>query len=243
MNHEATSGSEALLAYTLHQGYPAHALFSYRFTGMRNKGGIQYYAWLDADGSEHQADINTEEFTPRDVVYSGSLEPIVSASLAPQLTWRGFTLTAMLAYYGGHVMRARTEEWTSDGSQYGYNSLSVVEAVPAAYLNYWTQESDQYPANGYPGATNVVGNGQYADANVVPADYLKLRNVVLGYEFGKTVCQKLLLQSLRLRVQANNIATWTRNKLGLDPEACSPVSGSTILPTPRSYTFSVQVGF
>lgn len=243
VNHEATSGSEALLAYTLHQGYPAHALFSYRFTGMRNKGGIQYYAWLDADGSEHQADINTEEFTPRDVVYSGSLEPIVSASLAPQLTWRGFTLTAMLAYYGGHVMRARTEEWTSDGSQYGYNSLSVVEAVPAAYLNYWTQESDQYPANGYPGATNVVGNGQYADANVVPADYLKLRNVVLGYEFGKTVCQKLLLQSLRLRVQANNIATWTRNKLGLDPEACSPVSGSTILPTPRSYTFSVQVGF
>lgn len=243
VNHQATTGYEALLAYTLHQGYPAHSLFSYQFAGMRNKGGIQYYAWMDADGTEHQADISTEEFTPRDVVYSGSLEPKVSASLTPQLTWRGFTLTAMLAYYGGHVMRARTEEWTSDGSQYGYNSLSMVDAVPAAYLNYWTQESDQYAANGYAGSTNVVGNGQYAHANVVPADYLKLRNVILGYDFGKNICQKLHLQALRLRVQANNICTWTRNKLDLDPEACSPVSGSTSLPTPRSYTFSLNAGF
>lgn len=243
VNHEATSGYEALLAYTLHQGYPAHSLFSYRFAGMRNKGGIQYYSWIDADDTEHQADISTEEFTPRDVVYSGSLEPIVSASLTPQLTWHGFTLTAMLAYYGGHVMRARTEEWTSDGSQYGYNSLSVVDAVPAAYLNYWTLESDQYPANGYPGSTNVVGNGQFADANVVPADYLKVRNVVLGYEFSKGICQKLHLQNLRLRVQANNVATWTRNKLHLDPEACNPMGGSTTLPIPRSYTFSLNANF
>ena len=149
----------------------------------------------------------------------------------------------MLAFYGGHVMRARTEEWTSDVSQYGYNSLAVIEAVPASYLNYWTQDSDQYPANGYAGASNVVGGGAYADANVVPADYLKLRNAVLGYEFPKALCQRLRLQNLRLRVQANNLWTWTRNSLDLDPEACSPVSGATLLRTPGSCTFSVNVGF
>ena len=243
VNHEAASGAEALLPYTLHEGYPVHSLFSYRFAGMQNKGGIQYYTWTGADGTVHLADVNNEEFTTADVVYSGSLDPNVSASLTPQLTWRGFSLTAMLAFYGGHVMRARTEEWTSDGSQYGYNSLAVIEAVPASYLNYWTQDSDQYPANGYAGASNVVGGGAYADANVVPADYLKLRNAVLGYEFPKALCQRLRLQNLRLRVQANNLWTWTRNSLDLDPEACSPVSGATLLRTPGSCTFSVNVGF
>ena len=57
------------------------------------------------------------------------------------------------------------------------------------------------------------------------------------------LCQKIKLQSLRLRVQANNLWTWTRNSLGVDPEACSPVGGETGLRAPRSYVFSVNVGF
>lgn len=244
VNHLPTSGAEALSPWTFHEGYPVHSLFSYRYAGMVMKGGVQYFSWLDADGQVHAADVVTEEFRVQDVVYSGSLDPTVSLSFMPQLTWRGLTLTAMMAYYGGHVMRARVEDWTYDGSQYGYNSLSEIEAVPAAYLNYWEHpESDQYPGNGYAGSTNVVGSYRYLDANVVPADYLKLRNVVLGYDFDRSLCQKIKLQSLRLRVQANNLWTWTRNSLGVDPEACSPVGGETGLRAPRSYVFSVNVGF
>lgn len=243
VNHEATSGAEALQAWTLHQGYAAHALFSYDFIGMQTLNGIQYFGWRDHNGQPHYTDINTEEFTPADAIYSGTLDPKVSASLTPELTWNGFSLTAMLAYYGGHVMRARYEDWTSDGSQYGYNSLAVVQAVPAAYLRYWTDTDGQMPANGYPGSTNVVGNPQYCSANVVPADYLKLRTVVLGYDFPRTLCKRIGLQALRARVQINNVCTWTRNSLGVDPEANSPVSGDTGLRTPRSYTMSLQANF
>lgn len=244
VNHEPTSGYEALQSYTLHQGFPAHSLFSYRYTGMTTKGGVQYFTWQDADGQQHAADVTTEEFKVRDAVFSGSLDPKVSASFVPQLTWRGFSLTAMLAFYGGHYMRARVEDWTYDGSQYGYNSLSEIDAVPAAYLNYWEQpESSQYPGNGYAGSTNVVGSYRYFDANVVPADYMKLRNVVLGYDFDHNICKRLHLQSLRLRLQANNLWTWTRNYLGVDPEACNPVGGETGLRTPRSYTFSLSAKF
>ncbi|MBP3828767.1 MAG: SusC/RagA family TonB-linked outer membrane protein [Bacteroidaceae bacterium] len=243
VNHEATSGAEALATYTLHQGYPAHSLFSYDFAGMQTQSGIQYFGWRGHDGTVHYTDINTEEFTPDDVVYSGSLDPKVSASLTPELTWRGFTLTAMLAYYGGHVMRARFEDWTSDGSQYGYNSLAELDAVPAAYLRYWNDESGQIPANGYPGSTNVVGSPQYCSANVVSADYMKLRTLVLGYDFPTTLCRRISLQALRLRLQVNNLCTWTRNSLGVDPEANNPVSGTTLLPTPRSYTMSLYANF
>lgn len=243
VNHEATSGAEALYPYTLHQGYPARSLFSYKFAGMKEINGIQYFGWEDKNGEVHYADINTEEFTTDDVVYSGSLDPKVSMAFTPTLTWKGFTLSAMFTYYGGHVMRARYEDWTYDGGPYGYNSLSYLAAVPASYLNYWTTLSDQYPANGYAGSTNVVGDSQYLDANVVPADYLKLRNIVLGYDFPKSICKRLKVQSLRLRVQVNNLWTWTRNKLDIDPEACNPITGESFLRTPRSYTMSLGVNF
>ena len=243
VNHEAATGAEALSVWTLHQGYPAHSLFSYRFAGMKEVKGIQYFGWYDAAGNVHYADINSEEFTPADVVYSGTLDPKVAASLTPQLTWRGFTLSAMFVYYGGHVMRARIEDWTSEGSAYGYSTLNEIEAVPSSYLRYWTSDSDQYPANGYPGSTNVVGDYRYPDASVVPADYLKLRNIVIGYEFPKSICRRLHLQSLRLRAQINNLWTWARNSLHIDPESCNPTGGETGLKTPRSYTMSLNLNF
>lgn len=243
VNHEATTGAEALEVYTLHEGYPVHSLFSYQFAGMKETGGIQYFGWKDHLGEVHYTSIDTEEFTPADAIYSGSLDPKISASFTPTLTWKGFTLSAMLAYYSGHVMRARTEDWTYEGSAYGYHVLNEIEAVPASYLNYWNSTSDQYPANGYAGSSNVVGNFHYLDASVVPADYLKLRNVVLGYDFPRSICRILHMQSLRLRLQANNLWTWKRNSLGIDPEACNPVSGESSLRTPRSYTMSLSVNF
>ena len=240
VNHEATSGVEALSVWTLHKGYPVHSLFSYQFAGIKEEGGIQYFGWRGHDDEVHYSDINTEEFTTQDVVYSGSLDPKISASFTPSFTWRGFSLTAMFSYYGGHVMQARTERWSSSGSANGYHRDA---AVPASFLNYWTKVDGNYPANGYPGFPNIVGESRYMDINVVPADYMKLRNLVIGYDLSKSLCRSLHIQMLRLRFQLNNLYTWTRNKLDVDPESCSPTSGTVGLKTPRSYTMSLSVNF
>lgn len=81
------------------------------------------------------------------------------------------------------------------------------------------------------------------DTNVVPADYMKLRNIVLGYSFSRGICNKLGINQLRLRFQMNNVATWTRNKFDIDPEANNPVTGIDQNKTPRSYTMSLFVNF
>jgi len=241
VNHEATTGLEALEVWTLHKGYPVNSLFSYNFAGMKTDKGIQYFGWYDKEGNIHYADITSDEFTTTDAIYSGSLDPKYTLSFEPEVTWQGFTLGAMFSFYGGHVMRARVEDWTYEGSQYGYSGLSEIEAIPASYLKYWTDTEGLFPANGYAGSTNVVGSFRYMSTNVVPADYLKLRSLVLGYEFDKKVCKRLRVGSLRLRAQVNNLLTWVRNDLGIDPEANSPSSGETSLKAPRSYTMSVQV--
>ena len=140
-------------------------------------------------------------------------------------------------------MRADTQDWTSDGSLYGYGSLAVVSAVPSSYLNYWKEGGDKYPGNGVNGMSNVVGNANYGSQTVVPADFLKVRNIVLGYSFNDAVCKALRMQNLRLRFQINNLCYWARNDRGIDPEANDPMGGARSLRTPRSYTFSINFSF
>lgn len=242
VTHRPATGQEALSVTTLHEGYPIHSLFSYRFAGMKEEDGIQYFSWKGADGQIHTSDISGEEFTVDDIVFSGGLDPKYMAGFTPEISYAGFTLSAMFSYYGGHYMRARVDEWSSDGTLCGYHRLSEIDAVPASYLNYWRSEDKTlYPANGYPGGTNVVGDYRYMDANVVPADYLKLRNLVLGYSFPRKLCRSIGINTLRLRIQLNNLATWKRNNLGVDPEANNPVTGDNLVRTPRSYTMSLSI--
>lgn len=241
VSHIPSSGAAALRSGTLHEGHPVNSLFSYRFAGLVNEGDIQYFSWKDSDGEVHTSDISSDEFTIDDVVFSGGLDPKFIASFNPEITFSGFSLSGMFSYYGGHYMRVRTDEWSSDGSQFGYSNLSVIDAVPRSYLNYWTSEDKSlYAANGYLGSSNVVGDYQYMDTNVVPADYIKLRNLVLAYNFPPQICKKIGVYNLRLRLQMNNVATWERNNLGIDPEANNPASGSTLTKTPRSYTMSLN---
>lgn len=242
VTHQAASGEEALRSSTLHEGYPIHSLFSYKYEGMSVKGNTQSFAWRGADGQIHDSDIASGEFTVNDIVYSGGLDPKVTANFMPEFTYYGFTLSAMFAYYGGHYMRAKVNDRTSFGTIGGYDNIDGT--VPSAYLNYWnTDDKTLYPANGYLGTANVTGNPQYMDTNVVPADYMKLRNIVLGYNFSQAICHKLGINQLRLRFQMNNLATWTRNKWNIDPEANDPLTGIDLAKTPRSYTMSLYVNF
>lgn len=242
--HSPATGLEALQSSTLHPGYPVNSLFSYDFAGMATEGNMQFFSWRDHKGGIHTSDISNEDFTVNDIVYSGSLDPKVMGSLSPELSWRGFTLSAMMSWYAGHSMRVNTEQWTSDGSMYGYRNLSVVEAIPSSYLDYWRSgDSSKHVANGYLGGSHVTGNYNYMNTNVVPADFLTLRNVVLGYSFRQSVCRKLRLNDLRLRFQVNNLCKWVRNDFGIDPEANSATTGEKTLRTPRSYTLSLLVKF
>ena len=117
------------------------------------------------------------------------------------------------------------------------------DVVVRGLLNYWKSENkDAWRANGYLGMTGVENqySTEYMDCTVVPADYLKVRNIVLAYDFSRTLCRRLGMSAMRLRFQMNNVATWARNKWNIDPETVDPFSGDK---TPRSYTVSLNINF
>lgn len=236
VNHTSPDGYTELEETTLHEGYPIHSLFSYRFAGLERDGNVFNYTWRDREGNVHDSNLYSTDFTPDEVVFSGSLDPRFISSFTPELTYAGFSLSAMMTYYGGHKMRADTDRWDSSSRMYGYGGNTL-----ARELDFWRSgENTAFAPNGYL-TSNINGTYRYADCNVVTADYLKVRNIVLAYTFPKTLTRHFGVNELRLRVQMNNVATWARNSLGLDPEAVNPVTGGNGYKTPRSYTFSLFI--
>lgn len=246
ITHEYTNGYELLSPTALHEGYPVHSLFSYRYAGVvMTESGNPALSWIDHKGIIHDTSVLTPDFTKEDIVYSGALDPKMVMSLTPAIKYGGFTLSGMFNYYGGHVMRIGSEDYCSAGSETGYYyDMAGLKAIPSSYLDYWraTDKTGLVP-NGAAGGKKLIGTPDYMDATVDHADYLKLRNIVLTYEFAGQWMRKCGLNEMRVRAQINNVATWARNSRGIDPEAVDHIRGFLMNRTPRSYTLSLYLNF
>lgn len=241
LRHQPTSGISALDSYR--EGDPVNSLYSFRFGHVEtDEDGYQQIFWKKADGTEVSDNLYSSSFTKDDIVFGGSLDPKWTGSLTPTITWKRFTLSGMFQFYAGHYFRAGAAEWqASAGSSYG-------SALPRSYLNYWRASEEERKTmlgNGYMLSRSNFYTDQlyYCDQDVDHADYMKLRSLVLGYDLPDALCTRLGLQGIRLRVQMNNVATWVRNKYGVDPESVNPVTGARGLKTPKSYTLSLNVRF
>ncbi len=242
--HKAQSGSE-YLSMALHEGYPIHSLFSIDYAGLiETEEGHYRLGWRDRNGEVHTESYNGGVFTVEDAIFSGTYTPTISGAIVPEISWRGITLSAMFSFYGGHYMRTDNAAWNNTAGQSGgYGNTFGQGAYSRDLLRYWEGDTD-VPANGYLGGTRYNVSGyNYRHTNIERADYVKLRNLVIGYEFPKRLCRAIGMQHLRVRFQANNLCTWARNSKGLDPEAVSPVNGSHLNLTPRSYTMSISFNF
>ncbi len=246
VSHYARSGSE-YLSMQLHEGYPLNSLFSIKYAGLIEKDGVYYVGWLDTNNEVHTENISSGAFTIEDAVFSGTYTPVYTGAITADISFYGFTLSAMFNYYAGHYMRIGNDAMgASVGSGAGYTNTFGLGAYLSDHLNYWEGGEGKVPANGY--FSNIKnGNGlnglNLRHTNVEPADYLKLRNIVLSYEFDPSICRRINMYNLRLRVQMNNVWTWARNSQGIDPEAINPITGYTMDSVPRSYTMSISFNF
>ena len=72
-------------------------------------------------------------------------------------------------------------------------------------------------------------------------DFIRLKNVSLGYTIPKTLSSKIALQKLRLSVQITNLLTFTEYK-GYDPEGATWVD-ATGIPNTRTISFGLSAKF
>ena len=108
-----------------------------------------------------------------------------------------------------------------------------------AVLNRWTGEGTSYVM---PRAVlnDPAKNNRVSDRWVEDGSYLRIKNITLGYNFPKKWVKKLTLESARLFVSCDNVATITGYS-GFDPEV--DINGIDNNRYPISRTLSLGVNF
>ena len=82
------------------------------------------------------------------------------------------------------------------------------------------------------------GGSNYSTHWLYKGDYLKLKNVQIGYTLPSRITKKFYVQQLRFFVSGENLLTIT-DYPGLDPEKGSAIG----YPLMRSVTFGAQITF
>lgn len=211
-------------------GYPVNSLFSFQYKGLNGVGQPQ---WLKADGT-----LSTVALTGSDmdaVVYSGGTDPKINVALTNEFYYKGFSLNILAVYYGGQYLRTTIPEVYSSGASYG--------GMPSYLRNSWSPSNTntivpgfgQYAPGNYPGSSVMPSNHlPYSDTFVTAGDFIKIRNVVLGYRLPQQWSEKLGSKNVQLRFQLNNPkAIWMKNDINVDPET----GGARTL---TSYVFGVN---
>ena len=73
-------------------------------------------------------------------------------------------------------------------------------------------------------------------------DFIRLRNVQLGYTVPRAITEKIRMQGVRVYVAGYNL--WTKTKYpGFDPEGATLLYYSNAIPQAKSFTFGVDAKF
>ncbi len=149
------------------------------------------------------------------------------------LNWRNFDLSLVASGAAGMQI---VQSYRDPGNQYANYTSRI--------LDRWTGEGT---SNTIPRVTNQNINWQFSDLFVHDADYLRLSNLTIGYNFAPLINQSWL-SNCRVYFQIQNLATFTKYD-GMDPEigygTSDWVSGVDVgyYPRPRTFLFGVNLGF
>lgn len=205
------------------------------------------YGTYNKPGRYKFRDINGDKkIDSADRTYIGSPHPDFTGGLNISLEYRNFDLTAQFIGSYGNEMVNFARRWM-DFVQYEGNRSHdrLYNSWGSPYLSDWSKA--KLPM----AETHDSASQQPSSAFVEDASYLRMRNLMVGYNFGRLL--KLpSTTSLRLYAQVTNLFTLTRYS-GLDPEVNmnDASSGGSVnmgvdagaWPTPRQIMFGVSVGF
>ena len=229
-------------------GYPTSAIWSYQFAGIsedtETRGSTLWYGKVNEETGERAVSTSVGG-SPVDVlIYSGQTEPVVVAGLDNRFVWNGFSLSVLMAYYGGHKMRALAEE--------DVLGIGRLGALPAYFNNAWTPDNKtltpgigQYASVGAYGATQ---ESAHSDICVRNASFLKIRNIVFGYEMPERWARAINADRINLQFQIDNLPpVWTAFRPGKEMSYYSsnavfdPETGG--IPLRSSYIFGLHINF
>jgi TonB-linked SusC/RagA family outer membrane protein len=185
---------------------------------------------------------NLANLTSADRIILGQTNPKFFGGFDNTFTYKGFDLDIFFRYsVGNNIMNVTRQQLLR--TDFLNNSTEI--------LNRWQQPGDQTNVPRIAAGTSAFVNQDNAASSrfVEDGSFLRLQNITLGYTLPTNILNTVSLSRVRVFVQAQNIATFTKYT-GADPEVnANPTSNSQVgidynsNPQQRVFTGGVNVAF
>ena len=226
------------------EGYPVRALFSIPFMGLDREG---IPTFLDQDGNVTTTGIYFQTSDPEKLgflKYEGPSDPTNTGSFGNTFKWKGLTLNVFITYSFGNVVRLERSFRSR------YNDLT---AMPKEFANRWTIPGDENYTT-IPSIASIRQNNNdshlsyaynsynYSDERIAKGDFIRMKEISIGYDLPKKLISPLNLNSASLKLQATNLfLIYADKKLnGQDPEFYN--TGGVAVPLPKQFTLTLRLG-
>ena len=163
--------------------------------------------------------------------FCGVYTPKWFGSFTNTFSYKGFDLTAFFTYAGGHMINNSLNRYLNSFNVWGNMSEDY-------YTYYWRQDrpNNKYPA---PRVGSAYANGDGTDANLQKGDYLRLRNLELGYRLPASVIKNIRATNVRVYFSIQNLFTATEFT-GFDVESSD---NTNPYPNARSFIGGISLNF
>jgi TonB-linked SusC/RagA family outer membrane protein len=208
-------------------GQPRNVLFTQKFAGINPATGRPM--WYDTLGNL------TYQVQTRDRVVLGPTElPMYTGGWTNTFTYKRFTVDAFFQYQYGL--------YASDGQvNFIIENVARINDLKDVYNGRWTTPGQitWYPRFNFLGAESKGSGAQSGNRTWFKADYIRLKNVTLAYDFDPKLLKRYNVANLRLYVQATNLWTYS-DWFSYDIEFVGTATG--IVPQTRNITAGIQLG-
>ena len=229
-------------------GKPIGAFYLYRTDGIFQTMD-EVNAHVNNDGELLQPNARPGDIRFKDIDGSGSIDdndkdycgsgiPSLEANLNLSAGYKGFDLSVVIGSAWNFKLY--------NGNKYFYEGMNSKSNMLKSTLDAWTPQNTN---------TNVPravyqdpnGNMKESDRFLENGDFVRLRQVQLGYTLPKSLMQKVFIEKLRFYVSGENLFTITGYD-GIDPEFSRASVLNTgvdklIYPFTRSFTVGAQLTF
>lgn len=213
-------------------GQPIDVFYTYNFAGVNPADGRPM--WYDKNGYvvyKQNAD---------DRVYLNGIYPTFYGGIINSFSYKGFDFSFLFQFQtGARRYNADKVQLSRVGNTNDRNQRLEM------YENYWKQPGDITDVAQPMTENDYIGPGgkttSYSAASSYhydKTDFLKLKNISLGYNFPKKLVNKMGLQGLSVSCNAFNLWTVTPYT-GYDPEFTGSDSGT--YPQSRTITFTLKL--
>jgi len=229
---EITSGDRKVAV-----GQPIYAWYTRKYAGVDPATGDPQWYLNSKDGA-----VTTNYYDPALTLdfQGGSALPTFTSGFGTHIDYKGIYFDANFFYAGGHKVYEDWSFYTHHAGSYTLLNYNGVEEL----MNSWRQPGDITDVPKMllnPTANNASRN---STRFLYEGDYIRLKDVVLGYSFPSSLERKIGFNDISVFVRGTNVWTWVKDKrLKYDPEVRA--DGLTRLTTPpvKSIVFGINVKF